>query len=81
MASEDKDKESEKQEQSSSENIVQKGDAWGQLLIDYHSAILSTWDLAIDVGASWLKAQAHMWSPDYFRDLYRQTRERRRSYG
>lgn len=76
MAFADNDEQREKQDQSS-ENIV-KEDAWTQLLIDYHKAILATWDFAIDMGANWLKAQASMWSPDYFRDLYRQTREKRR---
>lgn len=80
MASVDKDEERKEQERSSSENVV-KESAWTQLLIDYHKAILSTWDFAIDVGANWLKAQARMWSPDYFRDLYRQTREKHRGYG
>jgi hypothetical protein len=78
MASEDKDEEEKIQEQSS-DNAVQKDDAWTQLLFDYHKAILSTWDFAIDMGANWLKAQARMWSPDYFRALYRQTREKHRS--
>jgi hypothetical protein len=80
MTSVDKDEKGEIQEKSLSENIVQKDDAWTQLLFDYHMAILSVWDLAIDIGASWCKAQARMWSPDYLRDLYKQTRERRRSY-
>ena len=71
----------EKQEQSSSENVVNEN-AWTQLLVEYHKAILFTWDFAIDMGANWLKAQApRMWSPDYFRDLYRQTREKSRGYG
>jgi hypothetical protein len=78
MASADKDEEEKIQEQSS-DNAVQKDDAWTQLLFDYHKAILSTWDFAIDMGTNWLKTQAHMWSPDYFRALYRQTREKHRS--
>lgn len=80
MTSVDKDEKGEIQEKSLSENIVQKDDAWTQLLFDYHRTILSVWDLAIDIGASWCKAQARMWSLDYLRDLYKQTRERRRSY-
>lgn len=79
MASTDKDKVEKIQEQPSSDNVVQKGEDWTRLLVDYHKTILSAWDLAIDLGASWLKAQARMWSPDYFRELYRQTRERHRS--
>ena len=73
----DKDEERRKQEQlsSSSEDIVKK-DAWTGLLVDYHKATLSAWDFAIDLGATWLKAQAHLWSPDYFRDLYRETRKK-----
>jgi hypothetical protein len=59
---------------------VKEEDAWIQLLINYHKSVLSSWDFAIDVGANWLKAQAHMWSPEYFRGLYRQTREKHRSY-
>jgi hypothetical protein len=80
MTSVDKDEKGEIQEKSLSEDIVQKDDAWTQLLFDYHRTILSVWDLAIDIGASWCKAQARMWSLDYLRDLYKQTRERRRSY-
>ncbi|HEV2877133.1 MAG TPA: hypothetical protein VGW09_07645 [Nitrososphaeraceae archaeon] len=57
-----------------------KEDAWIQLLINYHKFVLSSWDFAIDVGVNWLKAQAHVWSPEYFRGLYRQTREKHRSY-
>ena len=79
MVSVDKDEKGEIQEKPSSENIVQKDDAWTQLLFDYHKAILSAWDLAIDVGTCWCKAQACMWSPDYFRAVYRQTREKHRS--
>jgi hypothetical protein len=78
MASADKDEEGKIQEQSS-DNVVQKDDAWTRLLIDYHKAILSAWDLAVDLGANWLKAQGRLWSPDYFRALYRQTREKHRS--
>jgi hypothetical protein len=83
VASADKDVEKEKQEQSSSSksNVEEEEDAWTQLLIEYHKAILSTWDFAIDMGANWLKAQARMWSPDYFRDLYRQTKEKRHFSG
>lgn len=83
MASADKDVEKEKQEQSSSssKSNVEEEDAWTRLLIEYHKAILSTWDFAIDMGANWLKAQARMWSPDYFRGLYRQTKEKRRGSG
>jgi hypothetical protein len=84
VASADKDVEKEKQEQSSSSksNVEEEeDDAWTQLLIEYHKAILSTWDFAIDMGANWLKAQARMWSPDYFRGLYRQTKEKRRGSG
>lgn len=40
MASVDKDEKGEIQEKPSSENIVQKDDAWTQLLFDYHKAIL-----------------------------------------
>ena len=76
MASADKDEEEKIQEQSSPDNAVQKYDAWTRLLFDYHKAILSTWDFAIDMGANWLKAQARMWSPDYFRDLYRETKKK-----
>lgn len=50
---------------SSSESDVKEEDAWIQLLINYHKSVLSSWDFAIDVGANWLKAQAHMWSPEY----------------
>jgi hypothetical protein len=71
---------SRKKLSSSSESDVKEEDAWIQLLINYHKSVLSSWDFAIDVGANWLKAQAHMWSPKYFRGLYRQTREKRRSY-
>ena len=82
MASANKDVEKEKQEQSSSsKSNVEEEDAWTQLLIEYHKAILSTWDFAIDMGANWLKAQARMWSLDYFRGLYRQTKEKRRGSG
>ena len=81
MASANKDVEKEKQEQSSSSKSNVEEDAWTQLLIEYHKAILSTWDFAIDMGANWLKAQARMWSPDYFRGLYRQTKEKRRCSG
>jgi hypothetical protein len=82
VASANKDVEKEKQEQSSSsKSNVEEEDAWTQLLIEYHKAILSTWDFAIDMGANWLKAQARMWSPDYFRGLYRQTKEKRRCSG
>jgi hypothetical protein len=78
----DKNEKGEKQEKlsSSSESDVKEEDAWIQLLINYHKSVLSSWDFAIDVGANWLKAQAHMWSPEYFRGLYRQTREKHRSY-
>jgi hypothetical protein len=80
VASADKDEEEKIQEQSL-DNVMQKDDAWTKLLIDYHKATLSVWDFAIDLGATWLKAQASMWSPDYFRDLYRQTKEKRRGDG
>jgi hypothetical protein len=46
VASANKDVEKEKQEQSSSsKSNVEEEDAWTQLLIEYHKAILSTWDL------------------------------------
>jgi hypothetical protein len=77
-----KNEKSNQQEKSSSssESGVREKDAWTQLLINYHNSVLSSWDFAIDVGANWLKAQARMWSPDYFRELYRQAREKHRSY-
>jgi hypothetical protein len=43
MVSADKDEE-EKIQEKSSNNAVQKDDAWTKLLFDYHKAILSTWD-------------------------------------
>jgi hypothetical protein len=52
-------------------------DAWTNLLVGYNRAVLAAWDVVIDVGSDWLKAQASMWSPDYFRELYRQNREKR----
>jgi hypothetical protein len=64
----DKNEKGKKQEKlsSSSESDVKEEDAWIQLLINYHKSVLSSWDFAIDVGANWLKAQAHIWSPEYF---------------
>ena len=36
------------------QNVVE-GDAWTQLLIEYHKAILTAaWDFAIDLGTNWL---------------------------
>jgi hypothetical protein len=46
MVSADKDEEEKIQEQSSN-NAVQKDDAWTKLLFDYHKAILSTWILVL----------------------------------
>jgi hypothetical protein len=45
---------------SSSESDVKEEDAWIQLLINHHKSVLSSWDFVIDVGANWLKAQAHI---------------------
>ncbi|CAN5217307.1 hypothetical protein BH18THE2_BH18THE2_07940 [soil metagenome] len=55
----------------------QVADAWTNLLEGYNRAVLAAWDVVIDVGSNWLKAQASMWSPDYFRELYRLNREKR----
>ena len=71
MTSTEKNDKMDIQERSPSKNVVQKDDAWTQLLFDYHKAILSAWDLAIDMGTNWLKAQARMWSPDYYPVVWR----------
>lgn len=51
------DKDEEKIQEKSSNNAVQKDDAWTKLLFDYHKAILSTWDF---LGANWLKASSEV---------------------
>ena len=67
------------QHPSNSKQPSQVADAWTNLLAGYNRAVLAAWDVVIDVGSNWLKAQASMWSPDYFRELYRQNREKRSS--